>query len=107
MERFDFTDIIKRIEAAKKYKTDNYYTNYFNHPIDEYNYMKETISVEDWNGLKGKMTLIDFARYIGVKPETVLTAFEKNLQGKTVDASVLRKFRTNFKKIDFNMEDLI
>lgn len=105
-DKFDFTNIIAKMEAAQEYKRNNYYTNYYKHPIDEYDYTKELIEVEDWDGLKGKMTLYDFARYIGSDPRIVQENILKHLAGEGVSKPLLKRFKENFKKITF-MEGLL
>lgn len=101
MDAFDFSKILANAEKAQEYKRNNYYTNYYNHPIDEYDYTKEVIEVEDWEGYKGKMTLGDFSKYIGCHPERVAEQVQGHLKGEGMSKVMLRKFKANFKKINF------
>lgn len=106
MDEFDFTTIVANIDKANEYRKNNYYTNFYKKPLDEYDYTKEVIEVEDWSGLKGKMTLGDFSKYIGSRPEDVAANVRKHLRGEPMNKCLVRKFRENFKKITFGEDCL-
>lgn len=106
MDYFDFTDFAKKAKAASEYKRNNFYTNYYNHPVDEYDYTKEVIEVEDWEGLKGKMTWVDFARFLNTDIRTLKLNVIKHVRGEGMSKPLIKRFQKYFKKIHINSEDL-
>lgn len=91
---YNFDEILEKKCEAIKYKRENYYTNYYNHIIDQYDYTQEVVEVEDWEGRKGRMTYRDFARYIGVTYETLI----KYLHDYISTDEISIKFRNTLKK---------
>lgn len=101
MDQFNFDDFEEKIKAAEQYKRDNYYTNYYKRPIDEYDYTKELIEVEDWEGRKGKMTLYDFCNYIGTGMNYIRDAVLQYKATGKISKVILNRFKRHFKKINF------
>lgn len=97
---FNFDSIVAKIPAVEQYKKDHYYTNYYNRCLDEYDWDKELIEVEDWEGRKGVMTYQDFAKLIGTSSHMLYIWIEDYKNGD-VSPVFIRRMKNKFKKINF------
>lgn len=92
-------ELLERVKLVGEVKKANYYTNYYNHCLDEYNYDKEIIWVQDYQDRCGWMTPADFGKFIGMEVGNIQNAFKSYIETGKLSRTLYTRIKDKFKNI--------